>query len=231
MDDGNIHMMIDGTVETYFLNSATFHSASVAGASATPVLQRGTLGTRFGVEVFASQNTPTHVPGTGSAVGGDGTLAVNNGGGYAAGVKTMALDGGTSSQTFLIGDTFVIAGNSQRYVLTANTTLTTGAGNITFTPGLVAAAADDAVVTFTLQTATAHSQNLMFHRNAFAYATAPLPTDLPGIEVFTAVDPVSGLSLRARRWGDGANSQVFQCIDALWGVKVLDPNMAVRVWT
>jgi len=231
MDDDDIHMMVDGTIQTAFLNSTLFHSAQVAGAAAEGTLLRGTLGTRFGVEVFANQNTPTHVPGTGSAVGGDGALAVNNVGGYAAGVTSIAVDAGTGSQTLLVGDTFVIAGNTQRYVLSANTTLSTGAGTLTFTPPLAAAVADDAVVTFTLQTATAHSQQMMFHRNAFAYVSAPLPDNLPNVEVFTAVDPVTGLSLRARRWADPDNSQVFQCVDALWGVKVVNPNMAVRLWT
>ena len=230
MDDNQLHMMVDGTVNTYFQNSTIFHSASVAGPAAQDTLLRGSLGTRFGVEVFAAQGAPTHTPGS-IASTGDAAGAVNNGAGYAVGATSMAVDAFTAAETLKAGDTFVITGNSQRYAITADTAMTSGAGTISFTPGLAVTTADNAVITFTQQTASAHTQQLMFHTNAFALAFAPLPTDLPGIEVFTAVDPASGLALRARRWADGANSQVFQSIDALWGVKTLDPNLAARAWT
>jgi hypothetical protein len=228
LNDGKLHFMVDSTVETYFLKSTAFHRAGSAGAAP---LMRGSLGTRFGVECFANQNTPTHTPGTVCASGGDAALAVNNAAGYAAGTTTIAADGGTGSETIAVGDTFVIAGNTQRYAVTAAVTLSSGAGNISFTPGLAAAVADNAVITFTQQTATAHSQNLMFHENAFALVVAPLSDDIPGAEAFTAVDPVSGLSVRARRFYVGDESKLYMALDVLFGVKVLDNNLAVRSWT
>lgn len=230
LEDGRIWMMVDSTLEEGFLNSTTFHSAQVAGADNQNALVRGMLSSRFGTNVFANQNTPAHTPGTGPG-GGDVAGAVNVSGGVLIGATSVVVDAFTGSETFLIGDTFVIAGNTQRYALTANTTMSTGAGTLSFAPAAVQAYADDAVITAGAQTATAHNQQLMFHQNAFALAIAPLVDDLPGADAFTAVDPVSGIAVRARRFYDGANSKLYMALDVLYGVKTLDPNLAVRGWT
>jgi len=41
-------------------------------------------------------------------------------------------------------------------------------------------------------------------------------------------DPVTNLSLRSRMWYDGEHSTVKVSLDALWGVKILNPNLGVR---
>jgi len=233
-DLGNMHMMVDGTVQMHFENSVTFHSAQVTGPGQNQTLLRGGLGTRFGVETFANQNatnSATHVPGTANQAAGDSDGAVNSNP-LLLGATVMAIDGMTGSETILKGDTFVIAGNTQRYAVTADTTLTAGAnGAMPFTPAAVQEYADGAVVTFTKQPDAGSVQQLMFHRNAFALAMAPLPENLPGIEVSTASDPVSGLSVRARRWSTGLPAETYVALDALLGVKTLDPNLAVRAFT
>jgi hypothetical protein len=227
---GQLHLMTDSTLEAYFLKDQVFHSAAVAGAASEAALMRGSLGTRFGVECFANQNTPTHTPGTALGTAGDAAGACD--GIVALGATSIVLKSLTGSETIKAGDTFVIAGHTQRYaVTTATVTLSSGAGTAAFTPPAVVAYADNDVVTFTKQTATAHAQQVAFHRNCMALGMAPLPDDLPGIEAFTAVDPVSGLTVRARRWADGANSQLFMAVDALYGVKMLDGNLGVRGWT
>jgi hypothetical protein len=228
---GMIHMQVDSTLEAYFLKSQVFHSAQIAGQAAQDALLRGHLGTRFGVEVYQNQNTPTHTPGTVCQTAGDNAGAVNNASGYTKGATSMAVDGFTGSETLKAGDTFVIAGNTQRYAITADVAMSTGAATISFTPGLAADVADNAVVTFTKQTDTAHSQQLIYHRNAFAVAMAKLPDNLPGIEAFTVQDPVTGLAVRARRWAEGNNSKLYMAVDVLYGVKTLDPNLAARAWT
>jgi hypothetical protein len=229
MNDGMLHMMVDGTVEAYFLNSAVFHSAQVAGAAAAQSLMMGALGTRFNVEVFASQNAPKHTPGTVAASGGDAAGAVD--GAHAAGVTSLVVDSFTGSETLKAGDSFSIAGQTQRYAVTTDLTLTSGAGTLTISPPLAVAVAGTEIINFTVLTATAHTQQLLYHRNAFALAFAPLPMNLPGIEVFTAVDPVSGLAVRARRFAVGDSSKLVQALDILYGVKTLDPNLAVRAVT
>lgn len=226
---GMIHLMVDSTLEMYFLNSQVFHSAQIAGpGNNEAALLRGTLGERFGIETFANQNTPLHTPGTAAASGGDAAGAVN--GAHSIGATSLAVASFTGSETLKAGDTFVIAGNTQRYALTADVTFSTGAGTLSITPGLAAALSGSEVVTVTQQTATAHSQQLLFHRDAFAYAMAPLPENLPGIDVFTATDP-DGLSVRARQWSDGNNSKMIVALDILYGVKTLNGNLAARLWT
>lgn len=238
--DNNIHYLIDTGLEAAFLDLGIFHEARITGDGANQAaLMNGSLGKRFGVEVFASQNsdvtaTTMSSTATASAATGDNVLAINNGAGYDANTSTVAMDGGTASETFQVGDTFTIAGDDTVYILTAATTLSTGAGNFTFYPSLRQNVADDAVVTFNLLDAVeeaAHYRNLMFHRNAFALAFAPLPMtgDNKGAQIDTVTDPVSGLSVRARMYYDGDTATNFVALDVLYGMQVLDGQLATQV--
>ena len=234
-----VHYAIDTGMEQAFLELTTFHSAGVAGEVVNrEALLQGSLGQRFGVEVFVSQNADVTnaalaSTATASAATGDVGLAINNVGGYPINTTTVLMDGGTASQTFSIGDTFTIAGDDTTYILTAATTLSTGAGSFSFYPGLRKAVADDAVVTFDLLSATqeaSHYQNLMFHQNAFALVFAPMPDtgDGKGAVISTANDPVTGMSIRARMWYDGDLAKNMVALDVLYGVQTIDPMMAVR---
>jgi hypothetical protein len=227
LNDGKIHQMVNSTVETYYLKSSVFHSADVAGSAAAGTLLKGSLGTRFGIEVFSNQNCQSHVPGT-LASGGDTAGALS--GAHALGATTVHMTALGSGQTIAIGDTFVIAGNTQRHAVTATATVGNDtAVSVSVTPALKAAYASGAVVTWGSQQTS--DQILTFHENAFALVVAPLPDDIPGAEAFTAVDPVSGLSVRARRFYIGDTSKLYMALDILYGVKTLDGNLAVRSWT
>ncbi len=68
--------------------------------------------------------------------------------GYAAGAATIHIDGMATSDVLEEDSVFTIAGLSGSYRLTAAATLATNEGDITFSPGLAAAVANDAVVTF-----------------------------------------------------------------------------------
>lgn len=222
---GRMHMMVDGTVEMGFLNSALFHASDTVGTSGpTPTLLNGTLGQRFGIEAFANQNTPSHTTGTGTANDTAGALSADVAKG-ATSFPMNALGVGDINK----GDTFVIAGNSQRYAVTSDVTIAANAATVTATPAAVQDYPSGAVVTFT-DTGTG-ANALLFHRNAFALVFAPLPMNLPGVEVFTASDPVTQLSIRARRWTDADNSKQVFALDALWGQSTLDPNLGVRAYT
>lgn len=235
----DLHYIVDTGLEEGFLRDDIFISADKIGEGSNSGLINGSLGRRFGVEVYCSNNSDTTMDAmtsTAAHTGGDNVLAVNNSGGYAANVSSIALDGGNGTETIGVGDTFTIANDTTVYIITSNTTLASGAGTINFYPALRRPAADNAVVTFVKQNAVeraSHFRNLMFHRNAFAIGFAPLPstgeTRGNAAQIATVSDEDTGLSLRARMWYDGATATNFVAFDVLYGVQVLDPMLAVRV--
>jgi hypothetical protein len=181
--------------------------------------------------VWANQNTPIHT----SGVASDKVGAVDSGGGseavYAAGVSTIHIDSLESAGTFLIGDTFVATDHAQRYVLTDDSTCIGGEADFSFSPPLKEALDENEVITFILP-GSAKAQTLAFHRNAFALATAPL-TDIGnqlGARIAVVSDPITNISLRSRMYYVGGSSQVEVALDVLYGVKTLDPNLAVRAY-
>lgn len=235
---GMMHYLVDSGVEAAFLDLGIFHEARITGqGDNTASLMNGSLGNRFGVEVFSTQNADVDGPTMTSTVtksdaSGDNILAVD--GAVLANVGSILLKDGTLIETLKIGDTFVVAGDPTTYILTADTTLAAGAGTVTFYPALRKSAADSAVITFTVLNAieeSANLRNLMFHRNAFSLAFAPLPStgDGKGADISTVTDPVSGLSVRARMWYDGDTAKNSVALDVLYGTQVLDPMLATQV--
>ena len=222
MQPGRIHYMVDGTLQAGLLANAAFTQWQGAGMEGVRQQMAGTLGERFGMELFANQNVKTHTKG--ALADPAGAMAAD----FAKGVSTITIDDLTDGQTVVIGDSFVIAGNTQRYVFTAAGTVASNAlTSITISPALAAAAAEDAVVTISSDT---HVANLAFHRNAFALAMAPLSEmgNELGAKVATVTDTTSGLSIRSRIYYVGNSSEVHVALDILYGVETLDGNLATR---
>lgn len=67
---------------------------------------------------------------------------------------------------------------------------------------------------------------LAFHNTAFAFASAPLPTN-PG--AVSHVETHKGISLRVSMQHDIRYKQTVVSVDVLYGVKTLDPNRAVLI--
>lgn len=223
MDPAMIHFMVNGLVQNQCQQLPIFHSALVAGAQAAETLLRGSLGPRLGFEFFGNQNVKAHTKGTCSV-----TALLVNGASFAKGATSIDLDATSVTGTLVPGDTFVIAGNTQRYAVTNTVTAASNAlAGVQFTPGLAVAPADNDAVTVDL---TNKDQNLAFHRNAFALAMAPLSEigNQVGARIASVQDPKTGVTLRSRLWYDGNNSKVKVGFDALYGVKTLDPNLAIR---
>ena len=236
--DGNIHYLIDSGMEAAFLDLGIFHEARITGeGSNQAALMNGTLGQRFGVEVFATQNADVDGPvlaSTATASDGSGDTVGAVVGAQVANATALPVDGLTGVETLSVGDTFTIAGDPTVYILTAAVTLSGGAGSLSMYPALRRNIADDAVVTFNTLNAieeAANTRNLMFHKNAFALAFAPLPMtgDGRGAEMATVTDDITGLSVRARMWYDGATATNFVALDALYGTQVLDGMLATQV--
>lgn len=223
MDPTRLFMMVDSDMEADLLAASAFTQWQGSGPTGEAAQIAGFLGTRYGMNIFASQNAQTHTMGTAST----GALAVN--GAAAAGATTINLDAVAVTGTLVPGDTFVIAGNTQRYVVTNTTTAASNAfTGVQFSPALVADAADNAVVTVSLDN---HVAGVAFHRDAFALAMAPLTRmgAQLGAQIETVTDPASGISIRSRLYYEGNSSAVHVALDVLFGVKTLDPNKAVRL--
>jgi hypothetical protein len=220
-DTSMVHGMVDGNLKTEIL--AYMAGKNITG-SHVETFRRGALSELMGVNWFANQNTPTFTSNTLSD--GVGALTAN----AAINATTIAIGSIDATGTVVKGDTFSIAGLTQRFTVTANATASGGAiAALTFEPALPAAVLSGAVVTFhTL--AAAKAANVVFHRNFAALKFAPLPDDMPGVNVSTISDPDLGISVRARIFYEGNNSKMFVALDCLYGYQLLDPNMATRVY-
>lgn len=221
----DLHFMVDGNVEAGLLALSAFSTSEGAGQVGVDTQLRGSLGTRYGFEFFANQNTPSHTSGTMADV--EGALNANT----AKGATTIVVKSLTDTQTLKAGDILKITGDSQPYCVTADATVSS-ATSIDIYPALAQDALANAVVTVTLPSGTGATKNqcLAFHRHAFALAMAPLPEigGQLGARIKTVPDPVTNLSIRSRLWYEGDTSTVKVALDALWGVQVLNPNLAVR---
>lgn len=217
------HLMLSPVQEEEALNLSAFSQHQGAGQDGVNTQMKGALGMKYGYEVFMDQNVPTHT--TGVSADATGALTAN----ASQGDTTVSFDSVTSGGTFKAGDSFIIAGNTQRYVFTADFTATGGAKtDAPIFPPLVQDYSSADVITITL---LGGEQGMGFHRNAFALAMAPLSEmgNGRGAQISTVTDPITGLSLRARLFYDGDTSTNFVSIDALWGVKCLDANLACRL--
>lgn len=230
IDMGDVHFAIDSTLEAGYLGLNLFNDASTGAG--TEGLIRGSLGMRAGVQPFVNQNLPSHTGGTVLSAGTDAVGALNADG--AKGDTTVSIDGLSLVETIKAGDSFVIAGHTQRYVVTSDITLSSGAhATVPIYPALVKAYAENDVVTFEAQSSSVHSAsyyaNIMFHRNAFCLAFAPLPEigDGAGARMSVVTDPRTGMSVRSRLAYDDTYAKVVVTLDILFGCRCLDPNMAV----
>lgn len=226
MTPGMVHLEANGILTNEFLQLAAFSQQQGAGDFGVNTQRTGSLGMKYGLEPFANQNVQQHAyPST--ALGG--TPLLN--GAVVKGATSIVIDGAAASGEIKKGDSFVLAGNTQRYVATADVTMSSGAGTVAIFPALVANYADNTALTIAQNSGNAVYQNLAFHRNAFAIVTAPLSEmgNELGAKIATVSDPITGLSIRSRLYYMPDISEVRVALDLLFGVKTLDANLAVRV--
>ena len=224
-DMANMHFEVSSAMHASLLKQDAFTSHQGSGDVGVAAQIRGQIAQRYGCNFFANQNVPTHTKGT------SGTTAVLTNGAIVKGATSVNLDAGTLIGTVVPGDVFSIAGQTQQYAVTNSVTASGNAmAAVTFTPPLTADVSDGTSVTLELDT---HTANMLFHKNAFALAFAKLP-DLKnfdnqlGAQVASVQDPRTGLALRARVYYVGDDSEIHVALDALYGKKTLDPNLAVR---
>jgi len=218
---------VSANLEDKYLQLATFHQANT-GVDAEMAQREGWLGKKFGFDIFYNSSLYTWtggalVPGTQLQLNAD--IAIGD-------TSVVMKDSGASlTGDVNRGDTFVIAGDDQRYAINADATAASNLITVSFEPAAeVAYSASDNVTI--AQEAGGKVLNLGLQRGALALAMAPLSdigARVGGATMGRAMDPETGLALRSSMWYEGQAADVYVRLDALWGVKVLDHNKAVRM--
>jgi hypothetical protein len=207
--------------------------------------KRGKMGTTAGGEWYMDQNVASYTLGT--LVGTPTTLTT----GSAQTGSSLSVVGFTGSATIAQGDIFTIAGvhsvNPQNYsstgilqqfVVTAGATASGGAVTLQISPAITTsgpfqtvdvAPATSAALTFYGAGSTLTTQNMLFHKEAFAMACADLP--LPGgVDMAERIsDKELGLSIRLVRAYDINQDRFPLRLDFLYGWTTLYAQLACRI--
>lgn len=203
--------------------------------------REGYVGRALGFDFNENSMWPGHTRGS-----ANGSYVVNTSTGITSGSATIAVTGGTG--TWAVGDVFTIAdvvkvhpetkastGILQQFVITAASA--GGNGNITVSPApvtsgaaqnvtLVSAGASKAV---TVAGTASGSDNtgLLYHKDAFTFATADLIMP-KGVDM-AAREVMDGISMRLVRQYD-INNDAMPCrLDVLYGYKTIRAQLAARL--
>ena len=150
----------------------------------------GTLGTKFGIDWYMNQNVSTYDSG---AAWLTGLVASST---CTTGTSTLLMTSSNAGE-IKVGDIFTFS--SQQYVITTTATVASNTAlSLTIYPPLKTTLSGAVAITIDPgSTGTGITVNLMFHRDAFAWASRPLADLDDGGNVFAAqADPVSGIALR-----------------------------------
>lgn len=195
-------------------------------------------------EINMSQSVRLHTTGAwGTTITSTSTVSTE-------GQATLAISFTGSSKTWKQGDVFTIAnvyavnpqtrestGSLQQFVVTADasgsSTATLNISPAIYTSANALATVDSfpqaaAAVTMLGSASTAYPQNLIYHKDAFTFATAdllmPQGVDMASRKVH------NGISLRIVRQYDINNDRLPCRIDVLYGYAAIRPPMASRLW-
>jgi hypothetical protein len=217
--------------------------------------RRAKLGTLGDVDTYMAQNVKTHVVGvaTGTPQVNGANQAVIYDNVKDSYVQNLVTDGWSNNTAGILkaGDVFTIANvfavNAvsketlpflRQFVVQADVSSgpTTGPATLSISPPIItsgayqtvaAAPADDAAISVTGTGNTGYRQNLVFHKNAFALVMVPMAKPPGAVDV--ARRSYKGISVRVIPVYDGTNDVSSWRLDVLYGVKAIDPRLAVRL--
>lgn len=199
----------------------------------------GVMGRTAGMEFAQNTLLPSFT------FGARNTAYVVNG----AGQTGSSLVVGTGANAIALGDVFTIAGVYRVHPETKATTTTLqqfvctaayagGGGTVSISPAIVttgatqnvsAAPANGAAITFVGTASASTQQSIVYHKNAFTFATADLI--MPNGTDMAARKVQDGISLRLVRQYD-INTDRLPCrIDVLYGYTAIRPQMACRLFS
>lgn len=200
-------IVLSPAAETSMLtNQANLIKVNEAGSD--QMLRQGIIMPVYGFNVRSSAQLETHTKGTGTS------YATNLASSLAKGSQSIALD--TGSGTILAGDIVTFAGDSNKYVVSADGTTTL----VTIgEPGLRQTLANDVAMTI----GNDYTPSIALHKSAIALAIrppkAPNEGDMLTRELVT--DPYSGITFEVALV-KGQRVVQFQ-VSAVWGVKAVNP--------
>jgi hypothetical protein len=203
----------------------------------------GMMGRTAGFNFYENTLLPSHTYG---AEGGLSNYLVDGASQTSSNAESMSLVLKTGTKTVKAGDVFTIAsvnrvhpesktdtGEAQQFVALSNFT---GAGTVSVSPGMVtsgprqnvsAAAADGATLTFKGAASTAYHQSILYHPDAFAFATAdlvmPRGVDMASRQVY------DGISIRMLRDYAIVKDRLYTRLDVLYGYTPLYRQLACRL--
>lgn len=219
----------EANVEMVDASKALFHKSE---AIAKQYTSGSMLGEAMGAYWFENVNMPSY------GNGADIAMTVN--GGSQTG-STLAVTGNTAvtkGQVFTIAGVFAVhpltgvaTTTLQQFVVTADS----ATGNISIYPPIKTAMpdktvsnspADTTALTFVGSASTSYARSLMFQKDAFTIAFAPLPV-LAGCEGYTAT--MGGFSVRVMTGGNFNADSESTRIDALYGFAAPRPLHASQI--
>lgn len=206
--------------------------------------KEGMLGSTGGFDFYENTLMPNHI--SGAEGGGSAYLCNQVAAQTSSDASQMSLIVDTGTKTVKKGDTFTIdnvnrvhpetkedTGIPQQFTVLADFT---GAGTITIAPGIVtsgprqncsAGAANNAKLNFNGAASTTYKQTLLYHPDAFTFATAdlvmPKGVDMASRQVF------DGISMRLVRDYSIVKDVMYTRLDVLYGYVPLYKQLACKV--
>lgn len=233
-DDRYAHISVDASDALAETNASLFHTSDEIRGE----FSKNAIGTFAGLEFYKQLSLPVHANGAGAGYLINGasqtgsTLTVDTGSGAITKGSIITIAGVNAVHPITGADLGIPA----KFVVTAN--VTSGATSIPIYPALIpnttsvrgnvtASPGDNAAITVFGTASQSKVQDLVFHRDAFAAAFAPLPV-LASCEGYTA--SIKGISVRVMTFGDGKSDEEHTRIDVLFAKPTaVRPYHSVRV--
>jgi hypothetical protein len=203
--------------------------------------KEGMMGRTAGFDFYENTLWPQHLRGSATSTYVTNTVSLT-----ATSVAASAITVATGTGTYVKGEVFTIAGvyrvhpetkeitsTLQQFVVT---TAGSGAGSVAISPPIITAGAKQnvsisatstsAIMTFAGSISTNHGISMLYHKDAFTFATADLI--MPKGVDFSAREVMDGISMRIVRQYDINNDKLPCRVDVLYGYKTIRPQLATR---
>lgn len=205
----------------------------------------GFIGRNSGLNWYEQEKIYRHTTGDDVA----GTIDDAAGANLVEGTTTLHMD--ALGTTVTAGSVFTIAGvlavhpetkvaysHEQQFVVVGTPTIASNEGDITISPAIYTSAtpakqnvdhmpSDGDVVTFVGSASTEYEQHLVYHEDAFAFATADL--EMPNGVDFKAREVLDGITIRLLRQYDINNDNIPARLDIIYGYKTIRAQLATRI--